>query len=856
MWKFAVFVAATAAVVNSQQQLQAYTENKTRHDRQTVLLGGLFPISEKDGNQCGKLRVTAVEAAEAMVFTIQAINENQDLLPGVNLTFDIRDTCSIPNKGLENSLSYVQAPMPSSSQRAEDLMAVSGIVGAGFFSHVSMAVASLFRLFQIPQISYGSSAAELSDRRRFDYFFRTLPSDAFLARAIADVVNHFNWSYVFALHSDDTFGRSGLEIMLSKITQQNGSRKCVAVQISIPLAPSVEEFDEIVARMNQPFVRNATVALLYGYKNQATGIMEAIRKLVMREPDTPLQYLTWVGCEALRVDPQYHRFVRGMFRMEYKVHRSPHFQRHFTSLTPSYAPGNPYWAKYWETKFNCSMVGQGGLPNCSNFNQSSYVQKNEISSLIDAVHAFAHAIHGLIEEYCPDGTLCPNITVRRSAGMAVNGTMIRDYLLYNLSFPGLSADMVEFDSDGNDQSSYVINNLQRQSANSYDYVVVGTWDPINLVNFTGAIEWNNREQIPESVCSLPCANGSFMEFLREQECCWACQECLGENTISTGEACSVCEKGLSPNQDRSLCVVNPIFYLSWSNPWGIVIMIATCLGLVATGTCAVVFAVFYKHKVVKASSRELSTILLIGLVLCYLLPFFFLAKPSLAICTLRRFLVGFSFTVCFSALLVKTNRIHRIFNRSPEQFKTQPRFISPLSQVLITLMLISVQVLIALLWLAIEHPSINHTYDRTVTELRCGESSVVSLVVYLGYNLLLLILSTYFAFLARKIPENFNEARYINVTLYTIIIIWLAFIPIFLATANLGSLYQISSLVTAIILSASTTFCCLFAPKLIRLASMVVKGQREREKDSLPTSSNFTAVTNGGSSKASEISVK
>lgn len=855
MSKFAFIIVAIAPLlVCCRQQLQAYTENKTLHTSQTVLLGGLFPISENHDNQCGKLRGTAVEAVEAMVFAIRTINQDSTLLPGVNLTFDIRDTCSIPNKGLESSLSYVQAPMPEASQSAEDLMAVSGIVGAGFFSHVSMAVASLFRLFQIPQISYGSSASELSDRLRFDYFFRTLPSDAFLARAIADVVIHFNWSFVYALHSDDTFGKSGLEVMLNKITRQNGSTKCVAIQIAIPLAPSVEEFDEIVARMNQPWVRNATVALMYGYKSQTTGIMEAIRKLVLREPDTPLQYLTWVGCEALRVEPKYHRFIRGMIRMEYKVNTSYHFQRHFTSLTPDGAPGNPYWRNYWISKFNCSM---NGVPRCDSFNQSEYRQKNEISSLIDAVYAFAHAIDGLIRQHCPTNTLCSNITVQRSAGIAVNGTMIRDYLLYNLSFPGLSADMVQFDSDGNDQSAYVIYNLQRMSGDSYGYVDVGTWDPVHLVNFTGApIEWNNREEIPQSVCSLPCENGLFTEFVRKQDCCWSCQKCLGENTVSTGEVCSVCEEGSWPNSDRSQCIVNSIFYLSWSNPWGIVIVIATCLGLVATVACAVVFAVFYKHTVVKASSRELSTFLLVGIMLCYLLPFFFLARPSLAICTLRRFLVGFSFAVCFSPLLVKTNRIHRIFNRSTEQLKTQPRFISPFSQVLITLLLISFQVLINLLWLSIEHPSIIHTFDRQVTELRCGESSVVSLVVYLGYNLLLLILSTYFAFLARKIPENFNEARYINVTLYTIIIIWLAFIPIFLATANLGALYQTSALVTAIILSASTTFCCLFAPKLIRLVSMLVKGQKDKEKESMPTTSNFTVMSNGGSStKASEVSV-
>ena len=210
-------VVLLVTTVYSQQKV-SYSENKVHHDGRTVLLGGLFPISWNEDNECRGLRTTAVEALEAIgVITIRTINQNRTLLPRVNLTFDIQDTCSIPNKALEKTLSFVQGPGSTcTEQNTDTMLAVSGVIGAGFFSHVSEAVASLLRLFQVTQISYGSSAAVLSDRVRFDYFFRTLPSDEFLARSMADVVNHFGWTYIMALHSDDTFGRRGLEIMIDK----------------------------------------------------------------------------------------------------------------------------------------------------------------------------------------------------------------------------------------------------------------------------------------------------------------------------------------------------------------------------------------------------------------------------------------------------------------------------------------------------------------------------------------------------------------------------------------------------------------------------------------------------------------
>ena len=107
------------------------------------------------------------------------------------------------------------------------------------------------------------------------------------------------------------------------------------------------------------------------------------------------------------------------------------------------------------------------------------------------------------------------------------------------------------------------------------------------------------------------------------------------------------------------------------------ILVCANLGIIMTMITMLVYVVFYKHSIIKANSRELSGILLVGLIYCYILPFLFVVKPSPAICGIRKFAVGFSFSVCFSTFLVKNNRIHRIFNRSADQLKILPCFISP-----------------------------------------------------------------------------------------------------------------------------------------------------------------------------------
>jgi metabotropic glutamate receptor 3 len=94
---------------------------------------------------------------------------------------------------------------------------------------------------------------------------------------------------------------------------------------------------------------------------------------------------------------------------------------------------------------------------------------------------------------------------------------------------------------------------------------------------------------------------------------------------------------------------------------------------------------------VQASGRELSFVLLGGILLCYLNTFALLAKPMILTCTIQRLGVGSGFSIIYGALLTKTNRISRIFDSASRSAK-RPSFISPKSQVVITSCIIGFQV--------------------------------------------------------------------------------------------------------------------------------------------------------------------
>lgn len=790
-----------------------------------IYLGGLFPVHANEDNRCGRILDLGIQRLEAMVFAVDQINADPSLLPGLKLGFAIRDTCTQENQALEEALTYVATSALQRSTQNET--GISGVVGAAS-SSVSVAVANLLRLFHIPQISYASTAKFLSDKTRFDYFFRTIPPDLFQARAMVDLIVRFNWTYVIAINSADTYGREGIRALVDELedVSLNSTDRCIAAQIELPRVATEQQYDETVNAMEQTWVRNASVVVIFGQLATAEGVLRAVARRKAVDPVFARRSLTFIGSDAWgdQLPAVYHQAAHGMLSVIPSYRESQEFNRYFQSQTPQ-SSANPWFGEYWESVFNCSLEGEGGETQCDVAAQaisaaSGYRQNSKVPFAIDAVYAFAHSLHNLLQDVCGRVVLCPQ-ALANPGSPVVKGALLLQYL-HNVSFPGVS-EFIQFDQNGDQHGGYRIKNLQYKNAsgegNGFRYVNVGSWDrETEQLNITEDVQWNS-EGAPDSICSRPCPGGQFPASIEgEVSCCWVCTTCPREREVSDGLKCVTCQEGFSPDSNKTNCLENPLSFLSWSHPFTIVILLLNMLGLAATTIVIVTFLACHKHTLVKASSRELSAVLLAGIFLCYLLPFFSVGMPNAFTCAVRRFGFGVSFSLCYSALLVKTNRIHRIFNR-PMNTVQQPPLISPQSQLFFTALLVLVQAVISAVWLVVERPGIAHVYDNRFTEVTCAATPYISLPVSLGYNFLLLIASTYYAFRTRKIPQNFNETKFINLTLYSVIIIWLAFIPAYFATARLGSLFRTGSQVFAIVMSATTTLVCLFFPKLYFISS-------------------------------------
>ncbi|XP_071961715.1 metabotropic glutamate receptor 3-like [Antedon mediterranea] len=813
-----------------------------------VILGGLFPIHEKGSNgvPCGPMNVDrGIQRAEAMRFAVKKINNDSTLLKGLTLGAEIRDTCSLDIYALEQSLKFVRSSLSSDefsncpcNQDGTNIadQVLFGVIG-GSYSTVTSQVANLLRLFKLPQISYASTSAQLSDKTRFDYFARTVPPDTLQAKAMVDIVAAFKWDYVSTVASEGQYGEPGIDQFEREARARN---ICIAASETVPFVSNNITFDKIVKNLDNNNAK-ARAVILFTRMDDAREIMAAAQRAGYN-----FVWLASDGWGVQEVPVQGNEEVaQGAITIELQTKTIKEFDEYFLNLHPDNQKGNAWFKEFWEDQFSCQLGNNSKNPcdESLRLTNDTYAQEKKIQFVVDAVYAMAHALDNFRHESTTNCTFEKN----KFCGLPTADEGKKFYLDYllNVTFEDITGSRVSFDERGDGPGRYDIMNYRMGSDKHYHYVNVGNWSmgtlhlDIDMVQFNSKLSTDNA--IPLSQCSEPCKKGEVKNLQEGEPCCWICFPCRENEFLLNEFLCEKCKLGEWPNKEKTGCDVIPIDYMHWNEVWSIIPVIFSLGGVIATSIVICIFIKYNDTPVVRASARELSYFLLAGVIWCYFMTFVILAKPSLPSCTLRRVGIGISFAMCYSALLTKTNRIARIFNST--QSPQRPKYISPFSQLIICMMMVAIQLVGSLLWLIIERPGVRLDYsnNNSTVVLKCSESEL-SLMVSLVYAILLVFCCTVYAFKTRKIPENFNEAKFIAFTMYTTCIVWLAFVPLYFGTAN-DFKVQSTTLCVAISLSATVTLGCMFLPKVYIIVCQPEKNVRSLNRNHARQENNTTRMT-------------
>ncbi len=80
------------------------------------------------------------------------------------------------------------------------------------------------------------------------------------------------------------------------------------------------------------------------------------------------------------------------------------------------------------------------------------------------------------------------------------------------------------------------------------------------------------------------------------------------------------------------------------------------------------------------------------------------------------------------------------------------------------------------------------------------------------YNLALIVACCFYAFKTRQVPDNYNESKFIAVSVYSTLVVCLAALPVYFTAV--AALQKVATLCAALLLNVYLTLVCLYLPKL------------------------------------------
>ncbi|XP_078140395.1 extracellular calcium-sensing receptor-like [Centroberyx gerrardi] len=793
------------------------------------ILGGIFTFrtgfkgsvpsfqSLPNPPKCMNINVREFKFAQTMIFAIDEINQNPAILPNQTLGYNIYNACGMSNimksaVDLANGQREIIDEM--NCTKSDTAQAVLGHSA----STPTMGFARIIGRFQIPVLSHFATCACLSNRKEFPSFFRTIPSDYHQSRALAKLVKHFGWTWMGAIAVENEYGLNGMAAFI-QAAQEDGV--CIEYSEAFSQSGPAHRLQRII-----DIIKQSTSKVIMAFMSHRE--IKVLAAELYKQNITGLQ---WVGSDAWitdhsLTDSEGHSILLGSIGFTVSRAQIPGLEEHLRGLHPSQFPHSQFVKDFWEDVFDCSLNATAKIQRkpCSGFEslqdvESQFTDVSELrftNNVYKSVYAVAHALHNLFK--CEEGQ-GPFSNMSCADTKHIQSWQVLHYL-QNVNFTTRQGERVFFDKNGDSPAKYELISLQSVTSGTMHVANIGFFDATLpserqfIMNGMNIVWGGGSNTVPVSVCSERCLPGTRKVLQKGKPvCCYDCIPCAeGEfSNITDSMECLKCPIEYWPNARGDTCILKEIEFLSYAEIMGVILTFFCLMGVILTTFIAITFFQFRETPIVRANNSELSFLLLFSLKLCFLCSLTFIGRPTEWSCMLRHTAFGITFVLCISCVLGKTIVVLMAF-RATLPGSNVMKWFGPAQQRLSVLAFTLIQVVICILWLTINPPfpfkNMRHFQNKIILE--CALGSAVGFWAVLGYIGLLAILCFVLAFLARTLPDNFNEAKLITFSMLIFCAVWITFVPAYVSSPGK---FTVAVEIFAILASSYGLLFCIFIPK-------------------------------------------
>ncbi|KAK9408936.1 type-2 vomeronasal receptor [Crotalus adamanteus] len=754
----------------------------------------------------------------ALVFAVTEINKDLVLLPNITIGFRICDNNRIERKISLISLSFLstrdQMVPGYKCDRQDTLLSVIG----GGDPKSSRQMASIFSIYKVPQLGVGYEFPQ-EYRPVYPSFFRINPSEFPQYVGLVQLLLHFQWNWVGLVTSEDD---SGERFISSLVPMLKEKEICLAFTESL----KSNNIDFVIKELFFKMLFKAEAIILFGDSTDIAKLLTAL-DICVNYRKIPLQ-IVWILTSHWKftlVGDVFEgvKILHGALQFRDHIGDISQFSHFLLSLHHLIKEGDIFLLNWWEILFDCEIPKPGKVPRkwekqCTGKENLQSLpdfifgmtMTGESYNIYNAIYAVAHSLHASYGSEAQPAML--------KLGKRISNIQPWQILanLRNVHFNNSAGDEICFSQNGLRTTRYDIINWVVHPNKSLISAKVGQKDPraapgqdftINL----DAIIWVTK--VPFGRCGKKrCRAGEMRRVPEgEQVCCYQCAPCP-EGTISNqtdADHCDLCPEDQYPNKNKDHCIVKRIHFLSYQDTLGYIL---ASLALFLSVITSAILVIFLKHRdtpIVKANNRDLTYILLVSLLLCFLCSFLFIGRPGKLTCLFQQSAFAILFSLAVSSVLAKTVMVVLAFMATKPGNKTRTFLGKPLTNSII-LVCPLFQAIICATWLIISPPFPNMDFHSLIGEtiLECKEGSVsmfYSVLAYLGF---LALVSFTVAFLARKLPDSFNETKFITFSMVVFCSVWITFLPTYVSTKGK---FMVVVEIFAILASGSGLLACIFA---------------------------------------------